>query len=74
MLFAAKSRLVNILRFVSAPAILFLIAFYGANKDEELKDLSIIMYVFSALVLVAWMLRTIELEFHTPRQDYLPKN
>ena len=73
MLFAAKSRLVNILRFVSAPAILFLIAFYGANKDEELKDLSIIMYVFSALVLVAWMLRTIELEFHTPRQDYLPK-
>ena len=73
MLFAAKSRLVNILRFVSAPAILFLIAFYGANKDEELKDLSIIMYVFSALVLVAWMLRTIELEFHTSRQDYLPK-
>lgn len=33
MLFAAKSRLVNILRFVSVPVILFLIAFYWARGE-----------------------------------------
>lgn len=73
MLFSAKSGVVNALRFVSAPAILFLIAFYGANKDEELRDLSIIMYMFSVLVVAVWLLRTIELKYRTPRQDYLPK-
>lgn len=73
MLFAAKSRLVNILRFLSAPAILFLIAFYWANKDEELSDLSITIYIGSALLVVVWLFRTIELKHHTPRQDYLPK-
>lgn len=70
MLFTAKSRLVNILRFVSVPAILFLIAFYWASKDEEL---SIIIYVCSVLLSTSWLVRTVELTFHTLRQDYLPK-
>lgn len=73
MLFTAKSGVVNALRFVSAPAILFLIAIHGANKDEELSDLSIIMYIGSALLATTWLFRTIELKHHTTRQDYLPK-
>src|SRR5699024_11073235 len=73
MLFSAKSGVVNALRFVSAPAIIFLIAIHGANKDEELSDLSIIMYIGSALLATTWLFRTIELKHHTTRQDYLPK-
>lgn len=73
MLFSAKSGVVNALRFVTVPAILFLIAFYGAHKDEDLREISVLMYICSVLAIVLWLVRTVELKYRTPRQDYLPK-